>query len=398
MGNTKLSMIQSEPVQAKTDVRTNGSPYFSEQEIKEVRDGVDGLKSMLPARCYYDNDIYNYEVENILKKNWLCVGRWDWAENPGDYFTTRMFGEPIVIVRGQDSELRALINVCQHRWAQVVPDGSGNTKLFVCPFHSWTYGLDGQLRGIAARSLPGFDKKNCSMPSLRLEVWEGFIFINFDQEAKPLAPQLEGLKDVIGRHGLSEYRSGGRVEYETQWNYKLSFETGYEAYHHEGCHKSILGGTAHQYGPIAFGDIWGVYAGEPEDGRHAYPFGKPSWFTPDDEENFDEKSIFIGIYPSLITYLNTHQVTFIVTEYDEVSRNRAITANAFAPWAFGRPGADDLMKEQNGRMAFVQDQDTSCCQNLQKGLRSSYNTKSVVHPLESQLSHYYNWVMGHYLK
>lgn len=379
-----------------------GRPVLTDLEIEAVRDGVNGIKGMLPARCYYDEEIYRFEVEHILKKNWLCVGRWDWAEKPGDYFTTRMFDEPVVIVRDGKGELHALINVCQHRWSQIVPDGSGNTKLFVCPFHSWTYDLDGRLRGVAVQSPPGFDKTNCRMPSLRLEVWEGFIFVNFDPDAKPLAPQLAGLQDVIGRHGLGEYRSGGRVEYDTDWNYKLSFETGYEAYHHEGVHRSILGGTAKFYAPIGFGEIWGVYAGshpkKSANSREDHPFGFPAWFTPEDERDYQERSIFIGIYPSLITYINSHQVTFIVTEYQGVTENHSITANAFAPWVHDRPDAQELIEQQIGRMAYVQDEDTAGCRILQKGLRSSYNKRSMVHPLESQLSHYYNWMLDQYLK
>ena len=72
---------------------------FTALEVQAVREGIDELKGMLPARCYYDEAIYKFEVERVLKTNWLCVGRWDWAEKPGDYFTTRMFDEPIVIVR-----------------------------------------------------------------------------------------------------------------------------------------------------------------------------------------------------------------------------------------------------------------------------------------------------------
>ena len=72
----------------------NMNPMFTDEEILSVREGIEGIKRPLPARCYYDDDIYQFEVEHILKKNWLCVGRWDYAENPGDYFTRTMFGVP----------------------------------------------------------------------------------------------------------------------------------------------------------------------------------------------------------------------------------------------------------------------------------------------------------------
>ena len=125
----------------------------------------------------------------------MCVERWDQVKNPGDYFTARMWGESIVIVRDKKNQLHALVNVCQHRWSQVVEDGAGNAKAFICPYHRWTYNLDGTLRGISVQNMPEVDRKKCRLPSLRIEDWQGFIMINFDPEAEPLAPQLEAIND-----------------------------------------------------------------------------------------------------------------------------------------------------------------------------------------------------------
>ncbi len=94
--------------------------YFTDQEIKGIRAGLNGVKSTNPARFYYDEDIYKIEVEHVLKKQWLCIGRWDQVEKPGDYFTIRMWGESIVVVRDRKGILHALVNVCQHRWSQVI--------------------------------------------------------------------------------------------------------------------------------------------------------------------------------------------------------------------------------------------------------------------------------------
>jgi phenylpropionate dioxygenase-like ring-hydroxylating dioxygenase large terminal subunit len=379
---------------------TETRPHLSELEIKAVREGIDGIKGMMPARFYYDQGIYDYEVEHILKKNWLCVGRWDWAKEPGDYFTARSFGEPILIIRDREGELHALVNVCQHRWAQVVPDGAGKTQLLVCPYHSWTYELDGRLRGVSVQDVPNFDKSTCRMPSLRLEVWKGFVFINFDPDAAALGPQLTGLDALIGRFGVGEFKTGGRTDYDTTWNYKFSFETGYEAYHHEGVHKSILAGTAHYYHPLAYGEIWGAYGGaHPTLGerRPPHPFGPPPWLAPNELESFQDISIFVAVYPNLITFINSHQVTYITTEFQSVDANRATTANAFAPWAWERPNAQAVIAGQIEMMKAVQDQDTAGCRMLQGGIRSSYNRRSIVHPLEPQLSHYYNWMLDQYL-
>ena len=124
-------------------------PPFTDAEIGLIRDGADGLKGTLPARFYYDEAIYRWEVEHILKKRWLYVGAWDWAEKPGDYFTLTMFGEPLVITRNHDGKLNALVNACRHRWSQIVENGRGHKSVLVCPYHRWSYNLDGSLTSVS---------------------------------------------------------------------------------------------------------------------------------------------------------------------------------------------------------------------------------------------------------
>ena len=98
----------------------------------------------LPPECYTDDDFYNFEKEAVFNHEWLCVGREDWVKNPGDYFTTTIIDEPIIVVRDKDGAVRAMSSVCQHR-AMLVAEGHGNTRGFVCAYHHWTYGLDGSL-------------------------------------------------------------------------------------------------------------------------------------------------------------------------------------------------------------------------------------------------------------
>ena len=126
------------------------------------------------------------EIEEIFMKQWLLVGRAEEIENPGDYFTHRIADEPIVVVREKDGNNQTFANVCRHRGVQVAWD-SGNTKYFSCPYHGWVYDTSGQL--VNAQYLDktqNFDKKNCRLPRIRTEMWEGFIFINFDPDAGPL--------------------------------------------------------------------------------------------------------------------------------------------------------------------------------------------------------------------
>lgn len=363
-------------------------PIFTEDEVRAVREGVNGIMGSLPPWCYYDPEFFEFEAGHVLKRNWLCVGRTDQVEKQGDYFTVEMFGEPLLIIRDRQNELKALVNVCQHRWAQMVPNGTGNLKLLVCPNHSWTYELDGSLRGVTVEDIPGFDKKSCRMPQLRIEVWHGFIFINFDESAKPLAPQLAGLGIYFAHYGLDDYVTVDRLDYTTSWNYKFSLENAYEGYHVEGVHKSIAQGTALEYVMKEYGEIWGLYTHEGMGREH--PFGLPPWMT--DIEDSDP-AYFFAIYPSFVAVVAPHQILMITNQFDSVASTRATTSVHVPKWTYDRPDAAQRVKDLGDSMRYVQNEDTVGCALLQNGVKSRYNRSGIIHPIEAQLSHYYNWFL-----
>jgi phenylpropionate dioxygenase-like ring-hydroxylating dioxygenase large terminal subunit len=118
--------------------------------------GLDVAETLAPA-CYTDATFYEFEKEALFNHEWLCIGREDWVKAPGDYFTTQIIGEPIVVARARDGVVRAMSSVCQHR-AMLVAEGKGNVRGFVCPYHHWVYGLDR-----SSRSRPG--SASCSSTS-----------------------------------------------------------------------------------------------------------------------------------------------------------------------------------------------------------------------------------------
>src|SRR5579863_2642029 len=118
----------------------------------------------LPPACYTDAAFYEFEKEALFDHEWLCVGREDWVKEPGDYFTTHVVGEPIVVARARDGVVRAMSSVCQHR-AMLVAEGKGNARGFMCPYHHWVYGLDGRLVNAPAMERTcGFDKASVRLP------------------------------------------------------------------------------------------------------------------------------------------------------------------------------------------------------------------------------------------
>jgi phenylpropionate dioxygenase-like ring-hydroxylating dioxygenase large terminal subunit len=295
-----------------------------------------------------------------------------------------MFGEPLVIVRNGDGELNCLVNACRHRWTQVVDEGSGNKKVLMCPYHNWTYHLDGTLRSVTVEPIEGLDRANCSLRKIGLEVWQGTSFLNFDADAKSLAPQLTGLEKYIGRWNLGEMRTVCKTEYETSWNWKFSFETGNETYHHAGLHaKRIM-----EFAPpdlhevLEFGDIWGIYGGKLpakyDIAEFRMPLGRPPWMT-DEEANKPGAfwSLFIAVYPGMITYISPHQISMITTQHLSMDKNLAATHMSVPQWALDNPNSAPMIEMLVQSMKDVQDEDTYGCAMLQKGVVSKYNDFSV---------------------
>ncbi len=196
--------------------------------------------SALPARCYLDPELYALEVERIFRREWLCVGRIDQLARPGDYFAFELLGDPLVAVRGEDGEIRVLSRVCRHRSMPVV-SGSGNRRSFQCPYHLWTYALDGRLLGAPdMQRAEGFERGACRLPALRVEIWQGWIFASFDPDAAPLAPRLEGLRRVIEPYRPAAMQTGEPLCFEHEWNWKVMVENFVESYHHQGTHQDTL--------------------------------------------------------------------------------------------------------------------------------------------------------------
>ena len=203
-------------------------------------DGPVETTETLPPACYTDGEFYRFEVEALFNHEWLCVGRESWAAEPGDYFTTRIVGEPIIVSRTRKGELKAMSAVCQHR-AMLVAEGRGNTRGFVCPYHHWVYGLDGELINAPAMERTcDFDKGSVRLPEFKVEVWLGFVFINFDLEAAPLAPRLTAVADAVAGYDLAAAEGPPPMTGSFAWNWKVMFENNNDGYHASKLHRGPL--------------------------------------------------------------------------------------------------------------------------------------------------------------
>ncbi|MBM3540876.1 MAG: aromatic ring-hydroxylating dioxygenase subunit alpha [Alphaproteobacteria bacterium] len=194
----------------------------------------------LAPDTYVSDAFFARECRTLFRRAWLCVGHAEDVPRPGDYASFDLLGEPFVLVRGLDNVVRVLSRVCQHR-SMLVVEGAGNARSFACPYHMWTYGLDGQLAGAPEmQKTPGFDPARCALPGPRAELWNNLVFVNFDPKAKPLAPRWAGLDRFFKNFRLAELKPARSFEFLVEWNWKVMCENFIEIYHHLGAHRLSL--------------------------------------------------------------------------------------------------------------------------------------------------------------
>lgn len=220
---------------AHLDPQTRKAIELTRSHLNEARH--------LPGFYYTSQEIFQREIDTIFMREWLCVGRLEEFENPGDYHAMRIVGEPLVVCRGSDNKLRAFRNLCQHRGVEVAV-GEGNAKRFICRYHAWTYGLDGRLTGAPHSSeSTGFDLQACSLPAISLDTWGGYVFINFDPECRPLAECLDadGVRDFAAFLQPENTRTSDKFEFEVPCNWKFVPENLMDMYHVGVIHKTSFG-------------------------------------------------------------------------------------------------------------------------------------------------------------
>jgi len=195
-----------------------------------------------PPQAYTSDQQYEFEVRNILKREWLCVGHQSQVPNPGDYFNLELLGEPMVVVRGKDSQIRVLSRVCPHRGMDVNPTdygraAKGNTRFLICPYHFWTYDLDGRCKGAPEmQKAHGFSRKEVGLPAFRSEIWHGFIFMTFAPDIAPVAEFYRDMGEQLLPWQLDKLQVVAELEWDCQFNWKVIVENFAECYHHMGAH------------------------------------------------------------------------------------------------------------------------------------------------------------------
>lgn len=197
--------------------------------------------STIPAAWYVDPRIAELERLNVFSKTWQLVARIDQLQNPGQFVSTMVAGEPIVVVRGNDGVLRAFYNVCRHHAAAVVTQPCGIASILHCPYHGWNYGLDGSLKGMPEfEGVENFERSQNGLVPIRVETWECFVFINLDPAAPSLTEFLGGMVKRFEPLGISKLHYFDRRTYDIACNWKVFVDNYLDGgYHVPHLHKGL---------------------------------------------------------------------------------------------------------------------------------------------------------------
>lgn len=208
--------------------------------LAELSDLDAGQARTMPSGFYNNEELLQLEKEHVFRQQWACVGHVNEIPENGDYFTTELVDEQLLVVKGQDSQIRVLSNVCRHR-GNLLTRGKGNRKVFICQYHAWTYHCDGALKNAPLmKQVKDFNMSQCRLPEFKSEIWNGFIFVNLDGSAQSLLPQLTRLdKMVHNYHPELRYLCfTGEDRWKTNW--KNLAENFIEGYHLSPTHKDTL--------------------------------------------------------------------------------------------------------------------------------------------------------------
>ena len=231
----------------------------------------------LPAHCYTDPRVFASEQERVFGRTWQLVGHRRQVQKTGDYFTTEVVREPLLIVRGIDDRLRAFFNVCRHR-AGPPAEGCGSRKVFRCVYHGWTYALDGSLlHSTEMEGVEGFRHEDFALAPVRCEEWFNLVFVNLDPEAPPLAETLGTLPAQVGRFDFTSMRYVERRTYDMKCNWKTYVDNYLEGFHLPTVHPGLnreLDFNAYSVEPYArhvrqFSPIRGAQPGDSTPRRYA---------------------------------------------------------------------------------------------------------------------------------
>lgn len=323
---------------------------------------------------YFSQKLFDLEMRVVYPRSWVFVGDLSQLRSPGDYVTETIGTEPVMVVRGRDGTLRAFVNVCPHR-ASTLVEGSGNCgRALVCPYHGWTFHLDGRL---AATPRPGgfvepVDRSAHGLREVRVDVWLQFVFVNVSGDAPPLHEWLHPAPEQFARHNLEAATRVYELDDEVNANWKVMMDNAFCDYHLEFVHENTLGRFADA--STLQEEIWdytGRLTSQWSDEQLARTDVLPALAAAN-----SYGSVAFGVFPNwFIAAFPNGGCSLMWWNPISLDRSRARVWN-YSP----DPGAD--ARADFEMLKAVQAEDYAICEKVQRGLRSRSYRPGPQHYLE----------------
>ena len=344
----------------------------------------------VPGYIYSSPEVFQIEKERIFMKQWLCVAREEKFETAGAYTTFRIMGEPVLVVRDADGSLRAFANICAHRGVEVA-SGEGTAKEFMCPYHGWTYGLGGKLTGAAFMTgADGFDPATCRLPPLRLDIWAGWVFVCFDDDAPPLAEHVAEFEQAVGLVRQGECRQAIKFTTDLDCNWKLVNENFFDYYHFKVLHAASIGRSQsrHELDCTFLGNgglSFRPHAG-PQNPTGKLLLGKLPWL----KDQPDDFSINAFLPPTFHQFCGLERLAGVVVWPLSPTRTRLVTRQLYQEEHFSRPEFDEVVQTYRDGQLRVLEEDREMVMSLQRVMTTRGYRPGPLSHLENGVRHVIN--------
>ncbi len=359
-----------------------------------------GTSRGLPSEAYRSDDVFAWEMRHLFEVSWTCVGRSEDLADAGSRRAADAGGEPVLLVRGGHGRLRAFSDVCRHRGHLLAEPGAPPSvgKAVVCPYHGWTYGLDGSLAGAASmRDVPEFDPAAHPLPEFAVEEWAGFVMVNVSGDAQPLEEHLGAMREMVEPWDPAGLRAAVREDYDVAANWKTISENYHECDHCSNIHPALCRVSPPDSGANldpdgAWVGGWMDLAEHAEtmslDGRSG---GEP---LPGLSDELRRRVLYVQVAPNLLLslhpdYVLTHRLVPLAP-----ARTRVECEWLFPPDSLDRDGFDAAYAvefwDRTNR------EDWGACESVTRGLASRTHVPGPLSSREDAVYRFLTLVAGAY--
>ncbi len=372
---------------------------FDPVHYRHVRADNEGLRS-LPPWCYTSQEFLDAEKKHVFGPHWNVLDRLDRVPNPGDFFCTTFLGTPILVARGQDGQVRAFSNVCRHR-SVVVAQGEGNARSFRCPYHSWTYGLKGEL--ISAPDFRHTDgtpivndgnRPDFGLPEIPSATWGGFLFVRFSNDGPSLEEQLGDVPAKTASHRPQDMVCTRRKVFDIDSNWKLFFENVNETYHIPHVHGQTLDRQKRQMHPQdeSAGYYVAILAGH-TGSRLVIKGDKEFPPIPSLEGRYREGTFYLSLFPSTMIAFSIDGLIFYTMDPIAPNKTRLTVHSCFPRETVARPDFEEVVQNYYKRVDLVIPEDYVATDSQQIGLNSPYARDARLGHTETMMHYFDRWLV-----